>query len=191
MVAARQYADGNETRAEYRAIRERLYGRPKVVNIAVEEKRAVERYRQEQSARFEELRMAKQKEEEEIKPEEVSLWEVLLKHGTKGRFCIGNVIPYWSDDASAPLDLTLLRDMTEIAVFTLANKEFRGISLEQVKGKSRTVPVVAARRAVAVAIRKERPELSTPQIGRFMCKDHTSILNLLGRTKTSRRNKLP
>lgn len=57
------------------------------------------------------------------------------------------------------------------------------IPMTEVLGDRRYRQVVRVRRAICVMLRNEG--LTTPQIGQYINRDHTSVLNLLGRTKRS------
>jgi chromosomal replication initiation ATPase DnaA len=57
-----------------------------------------------------------------------------------------------------------------------------------VLGESRARYVVDARREIAMHLHGQG--LSSVQIGRLMNRDHTSILNLLGATKSNRRKRV-
>ena len=68
------------------------------------------------------------------------------------------------------------RSMAEITAEVL--KAHVGVTLEDVKGKCRKRHIVAARQAAMYFIRKERPSLSFPEIGRFFGgRDHTTVLH--------------
>ena len=57
------------------------------------------------------------------------------------------------------------------------------MSFADIRGRRRTKAVVKVRHEIVRAIVKERPDLSFPAIGRFMHKDHTSILSAAGNLK--------
>lgn len=54
-----------------------------------------------------------------------------------------------------------------------------GVSYEDILGRSRARHLVAARHEAIYEVRKRRPHLSLPQIGRIFKRDHTSILHAL------------
>lgn len=56
-----------------------------------------------------------------------------------------------------------------------------GVSYEDILGRSRARHLVAARHEAIYEVRKRRPHLSLPQIGRIFKRDHTSILHALRR----------
>lgn len=58
---------------------------------------------------------------------------------------------------------------------------FHGVSFEDIVGVRRDRITVAARYDAIAAVRKARPDLSTPQIGKHFNRDHTSVLHALGR----------
>lgn len=62
-------------------------------------------------------------------------------------------------------------------------KRFR-VSVDEITGERKYAQVIRARRAVAVMLRGEG--LTTPQIGRYINRDHTSVCNLLGTTKAAK-----
>lgn len=63
---------------------------------------------------------------------------------------------------------------------------FPGITVQAVKGRSRTFPVVAARHAAIYAVKMERPDMSYPAIGRWFGLDHTSILHCVRKIQAQR-----
>lgn len=54
-----------------------------------------------------------------------------------------------------------------------------GVSYEDILGRSRERHLVAARHEAIYEVRKRRPHLSLPQIGRIFKRDHTTILHAL------------
>lgn len=174
-----------QQRTRYAQAREALWGKPRVINrivedriAAAEEKLAIEEYRKAERERWEQ----RQRELSTQSPkDEPSLFDKLLGNGTSGRFCIDNTVSYWCFDARYPTGVKAVRDMTEIAIGVLMAHP--GITLDNVKGPERRKRYVKARKAIAMAIRDQRPDLSTTQIGRFLNRDHTTVLNLLGRVK--------
>lgn len=56
-----------------------------------------------------------------------------------------------------------------------------GVSYEDILGRSRARHLVAARHEAIYEVRKRRPHLSLPQIGRIFKRDHTTILHALRR----------
>ncbi len=75
--------------------------------------------------------------------------------------------------------LSLLERIRQRGVFELVTDiaHDHGQLLTMVLGKSRKRPVVAARRAVIVALRERG--LSLPEIGALIGRDHTSVLHHL------------
>jgi hypothetical protein len=67
------------------------------------------------------------------------------------------------------------KTMKQIAAEVLTG--FPGISLDAVKGKRRLRSIVAARQMVIYEIARQLPGKSYPEIGRFIGKDHTTILH--------------
>lgn len=59
--------------------------------------------------------------------------------------------------------------------------DYPGVSLAEVRGVRRTKKVVAARHACIKAVADEREDLSSPLIGKFFRRDHTSILYASGK----------
>lgn len=187
MVAARQYADSNETRAEYRAIRERLYGKPKTANVAVEEKIAIEAYRRKQRIEHEQRMEAEKLWREEMARELMQRRvKRVMETGTSASFVVQNAVDFWSDTALyvPGLRLSLRRSMDRIAREVLV--EHPGITMDDIRGDRRIHPIVRARKAIAIAIRKYRPDISSPAIGRFLCKEHTAVLYMIGATKKAK-----
>jgi len=54
-----------------------------------------------------------------------------------------------------------------------------GCTYLEVVGRKRSVRISLARFAAIGAVRQARPDYSTPQLGRYFNRDHTSILNSL------------
>lgn len=74
------------------------------------------------------------------------------------------------------IELLRNRNMTEIAIEWL--KRFEGVTLKDLKGRSRMVHFTFPRQVIAFMIRRERPDISLPQIGRWMGnRDHTTIIH--------------
>jgi hypothetical protein len=174
-----------QQRARYAQAREALWGKPRVINrvvedriAAAEEKLAIEEYRKAERERWEQRQRELSTQSTKVEP---SILDNIVKSGTSGRFCIENTVSYWCFDAIEPTGVKAVRDMKEIAIGILAGHP--GITLENVKGPERRARYVGARKAIATAIREQRPDLSTTQIGRFLNRDHTTVLNLLGRVK--------
>jgi len=69
--------------------------------------------------------------------------------------------------------------MQQIARAVLSN--YPGITFDDILSHRRTRDFVKVRHEIVRAIVKERPDLSFPAIGRFMKRDHTSILSAAGR----------
>lgn len=59
------------------------------------------------------------------------------------------------------------------------------LPLSEITGDRRYRQVVRARRAICIMLRKEG--LTTPQIGSYINRDHTSVCNLLGTTSAAKR----
>lgn len=69
-----------------------------------------------------------------------------------------------------------VRTMNEIALLVL--KDFPGVDLEQIKGRSHTKFISFPRHLVIYQIKKERPDLSFPQISKWCGKrDHTTSMH--------------
>lgn len=67
------------------------------------------------------------------------------------------------------------KSMTEIAKRVL--ERYPDFTLDEIKGSRRNHYLIKARFAVIDAIKRERPDLSYPQIGKFMGgRDHTTIM---------------
>jgi len=61
-----------------------------------------------------------------------------------------------------------------------------GVSYDDILGRSRARHLVAARHEAIYEVRKRRPHLSLPQIGRIFKRDHTTILHALRRMMQAR-----
>lgn len=59
-------------------------------------------------------------------------------------------------------------------------REYPEYTLADIRSPRRMRPLVKARNACVIAVRRERPDLSFPQIGKIFNRDHTSILAICG-----------
>lgn len=76
----------------------------------------------------------------------------------------------------AGIDAPCSLSMNEIAIMVL--KDYPGISVEEIKGTRRTKNLTIPRHIICYTIRKLRPDISMPMIGRWCGKrDHTTVLN--------------
>lgn len=90
----------------------------------------------------------------------------------------GEYCPY----AGGSKELIRERSMREIALSVL--EQYPTVTLEDIRGVSRTKHIAWARHHVVYAIKTERPAFSFPQIGRFLGnRDHTTLLNSFSRFK--------
>ena len=88
------------------------------------------------------------------------------------------VLPTVAGDADADLAAAVaaagrLRFMADIEQIASA----AGVTVDQVRGSSRTHELVEVRRIIAAYLR--RRGCSLPEIGRLLDRDHTSVMNLL------------
>lgn len=84
----------------------------------------------------------------------------------------GEYCPY----AGGSTELVQTMDMLDIAKAWLS--KFPGISMSQVRGNRRSRHIIFPRHVIIHAIRTQRPDLSLPQIGRFMGgRDHSTIVS--------------
>jgi chromosomal replication initiator protein len=67
------------------------------------------------------------------------------------------------------------RGSTPTAVLTAVSR-FYGVSIEELKGKSRRKQIVLPRQ-VAMYVLREDSHLSTPEVGRLLNRDHTTVLH--------------
>jgi hypothetical protein len=161
---------------EHQAVKARLLiptGRR--INALIEEKKRIEDYRRQEREQWE---MQQRSRVNELSKKQVEIAAKLYRRGTKASFSVGNTVAYWCFGVQEALGLKQVRGMHEIANEVLL--DFPEFSLEDMRGPTRHTAIVNARRAVVFAIRHQCPQLSLPAIGRFMNRDHTSIMNLLG-----------
>lgn len=71
-------------------------------------------------------------------------------------------------------ELDDLRPVEDIAMEAAATFK---VSMAQIRGKGKSSSMSAARQAVIAAVYVHRPDLSLNQIGKFFCRDHTTILH--------------
>lgn len=65
------------------------------------------------------------------------------------------------------------------AIINAVLEKHEGITIKDIRAPGRMKKVVAARHEAIAAIRRIRPDLSLPAIGRFFNRDHTTILSAL------------
>lgn len=160
---------------DHKAVRERLFGKPNVVNLIADSHR-VEKSRR---LRIREAQDAKRRAEEARIKRSTETANRIMASGIKARFVIDDAVSYWCFDCVAPTGLRDMRDMKQIAICVLAG--YPGVTLDDLKSDHRQHRIVAAKHDVVATINRLRPEISTPVIGRFMNKDHTTILYILDR----------
>lgn len=158
----------------YKAVRSRLWGSGKVVNVYAEEQQRIEEWKR------------NQRREWEIEQETIRRLEE-----AKRRFVFdastltvnGNVMARFADEPQMPagsFQLSFLRrSMQEIAKEVL--RSYPEVTLGDIKGPIRKGKIMLARRHVIAAIRMYRPDISFPAIGRFVHKDHSSCIHAVKR----------
>lgn len=67
------------------------------------------------------------------------------------------------------------KSMKDIAMDVLY--DFPGVTLAEIKGSHRSRSIVQARQMTMYEIHRQRSDLSYPAIGRFLNKDHTTVLH--------------
>jgi len=173
--------------ANYKAVRERLYGRPNAINKVVEEQKSANAIRKAERRAWE-----KRREETErlLKLEEKSRLDIvhgMFERGTSERFTLDCGVAYWCFDATVPTGLKPIIGMRRIALYVLQG--YPGITLDDLIGERRYTQLVDARRAVVLEIRARLPHISAVQIGNFLHKHHTAIFYMLGMIKKKGRQK--
>ena len=162
-------------RAHYRAVRQRLFGQAAGPdNAGLVARRAEEgkaRAAAERAARLEDARRKRRRQAES------GLMLVDVAAFSTATEAEGHFAPAAQVAAENLGTLPPQLEMRDIALLVLGRHE--GSGLRDLLSVSRTRPVVAARRDVIQAIRRLRPDLSLPAIGRFFGKDHTTILQAL------------
>ena len=141
-------------RANAKAIRERLYGKAKVVNIA---KVAVEPPSSEQR---------KRKRLYFTTPTKQLLRDEPRHH-----------VEAWLAYRSALNDFNHPRRFVKLKCFE------HGVTYDEICSKVRTDRLAHARKLIMIATHEEFPHLSSPQLAKLINKDHTSVLAYLGRLK--------
>lgn len=61
-------------------------------------------------------------------------------------------------------------------ISAIALRSHPGITLEDIQGRSRCAAIMAARKHAIRLIKDMRPDASYPDIGRFLNRDHTTIM---------------
>lgn len=67
-------------------------------------------------------------------------------------------------------------------IITIASN-ISGIPVEDIKGKRRFSNLVNLRQAIVIVARMQYPEHSFPRIGRFLDRDHTTLIHLFNRER--------
>ncbi len=165
-----------QQRARYAQAREALWGKPRIVNVAVEEKRAIEEHRKMQRQLWEQR-------EEEAKERSQKIAEI-------SRFAVTfQVSADLESDDSGSIDIyvdtrKVRPTMEQIARNVLAG--YPGISMADIRSPCRTREMYAVRKRVVESIHRIRPDKKIAEIARFVNRDHTSLLYLLGRVVKKR-----
>lgn len=143
-----------QARANAKAVLDRLYGKPKVVNIA---KAVIEhaQYRQKKRKRLYYLKPTKQ----------------MMRNEPRHH------MDAWNAYRSAMNDFNQPRRFVKLKCFE------HGVTYEEICSKVRTDRLAHARKLIMIATHEEFPNLSSPQLGNLINKDHTSVLAYLGRLK--------
>lgn len=152
----------------YKAVRSRLWGSGKVINVYAEEQQRIEEYKRNQRREWE-------IEQETIRRVEEAKRRFVFDVSTLT--VNGNVMAHFADEAQMPTGLQLSfakRSMQDIAKEVL--RAYPEVTLGDIKGPIRKGKIMLARRHVIAAIRMYRPDISFPAIGRFVQKDHTSCI---------------
>lgn len=161
----------------YQQVRSRLWP-VKTVNVAVEEKRLIEAYRKEQRRQFEEsmAAAAEGKRQEEFRRQRYASFLAACASGFGTRGTASGRLSLEGDHPASVFLVGAHRpSLKQISLRVLASHP--GVNLDDVKGDSRKNKIMLARRHVIAAIRSLRPDVSYPEIGRFLNKDHSTCVH--------------
>jgi hypothetical protein len=159
-----------EQRAHYAGVKERLYGRPKVV---------IELPPRPHPRVLPRLQKAYQKTKDEIR-----LFHTLGPQAWEARR-LGEMRRAETLKAAS----AMYGDRRSVADIVKEVADFYGVTVDSVCG-SRGIPVIStARKAAYYAIYMERPDLSLTEIGRLLGRDHSTIIH--GARSFARLNGLP
>ena len=81
--------------------------------------------------------------------------------------------------------LSRKRAVADIVSEVLVN--YPGVTWDDIRSHRRTPDMVEPRRACVKAVHEQRPDLSSPAIGRIFNRDHTSILYIVGTIKKGKK----
>lgn len=157
----------------YKAVRSRLWGSGKVVNVYAEEQQRITEYKRNQRREWE-------IEQETIRRVEEAKRRFVFDASTLT--VNGNVMARFADEPQLPSGFQLSfvkRSMQDIAREIL--RAYPEVTLADIKGPVRKGKIMLARRHVIAAIRMYRPDISFPAIGRFVQKDHSSCIHAVKR----------
>jgi len=157
---------------KYTEVRARIWPENRPVNVAVETRLAVEKYRREALQKWE-ADAAKAISNERARR---------LIHGSFSTQGVAQVQPfvlseagtYEAGDISGIIVYNPKKTMSRIAKKIL--RKYPNITMADIRGDVRTKMMVKARRHVIAAIKALRPDLSYTAIGKFVNKDHTTCI---------------
>lgn len=161
----------------YADVKARLWGQPAITNLIVDQ-RIIERERE----------MRRRKEAERIAEMQQRVIEARkAKDRDIRKRRVANVLAVLSDreavkEAFEAIHIPIPRIFHDTlpSMATIASAvldKYRDVTMEDLRSSSRARQLVMARRELVVRIRQIRPDISYPQIGRFICKDHTSCIH--------------
>lgn len=156
-----------EHRAKYEKARLAIWGKPAAKNIAAKAIIAAETAKKEERRRW---------IEDAAKAIRNERYKTLI---TSGMTTTGFASHQPLDVDYLPLAYSIRvepkKTMQRIARDVL--KQHHGVTLDDIKGDSRHIPIMLARRHVIASIRMARPDISYPALGRFLCKDPTTCMH--------------
>lgn len=154
----------------YSAVKQRLFGKPEVVNVAWLEKRERERAEQ---AEIERQEKARQVEEENRRRIEAAgamplyaLGLPLSDFSTEITIFVSE-IGYGKPEIRKPT-LQIIREVLQA---------FPGVSVDDIKGSRRTDNIVKPRQLAMYEVYRQRPDMSYPAIARIFNRDHTTVMH--------------
>lgn len=163
----------------YAEVKQRLYGKPQLINVNWLEKLNREREQLAEQRRRERIEQVREQREAQVELLRLKIgianFELRGVATANNRQVIG-VAPTPLSPVEYEPRLTTFMEIAQTVLM-----KYRGVTIDHIRSDCRKRRVVMIRREIIHAIRALRPTASLPAIGRFLHKDHTSILNALRR----------
>jgi len=78
---------------------------------------------------------------------------------------------------SGEIELETIERRTIMQIVMETLKDYPGVNISDIRGATRMRTIIPARQMAVWRVRKERPDLSLPAIGRWFKRDHTTLIH--------------